>query len=187
MYPTTHQNEFIGTHGSFHMISPVGYGQVVKNVLRGAHVRSAKEQFEIHSTAAQFTSAKLRIPRPLELVHCYAYAMEQIYDAVLVHPLLLKHYIDLLPELNRFYKHMEHNGYFPYNYSLFIHPDRTFSLLDFSCFGTLSLGYVRFKHLREPIPILLAETTYGFTSLLFADYEFDTGDQEKIECSAELL
>lgn len=184
---STHQNEFIGTRGSFHLISPIGYNTVMKNSFSGSNARSALEQFEIHSFAAQFESAKLFIPKPIELVHYYAYTMEQIFDGVLIHPYYYKQHLHLLQELYRFYKHMEACGYFPYNYSIFLHQNKFYTLLDFSCFGTLSNGFVRFKHLSMPISILDAEKTYGFASLLMRDCALEEVESEKIETSDSLL
>ena len=163
------QNEFLGVIAHHHVISPIGYGKVLKSVKRGAPVRSATEQHTIHSIAAQYSSPILRIPRVYECVSHRAYIMEHVAPGHFVPPCLYKNGEMFLEELNRFFKYMLQEGYFPYNFTILYHEDNTFSLLDFSQFGTVADGLVKFKHLVHPIHLFVAERHYGILSFLLSD------------------
>ena len=163
------QNEFLGVIGHNHVISPIGYGRVLKTVKRGASVRSATEQHAIHTIAAQYFSPILRIPRVYECVSNHTYVMEHVPPGHFVSPTFYKNGELFLEELNRFFKYMLSEGYFPYNFTILYHEDHTFSLLDFSQFGTYANEFVKFKHLIHPIHLFEAERHFGILSFLLSD------------------
>lgn len=174
-------NEFLGAIGQHHVISPIGYNKVVKSVRRGAPVRSAAEQHAIHTVAAQFFSPILVIPPVFELLDNYSYVMYHVPPGQYVRPSIFKSNMQFLSELNRFYKHMMAEGYYPFNYTILYHESGQLTLLDFSQFGTLNNGMIKFKHLTSPISLFDAERHYGILSFLVTTEEVLSS--EKIESS----
>jgi hypothetical protein len=158
-------NEFNAIYGSHHIISPIGYGKIMKSVIRGSRVRSAYEQFAIHNIAYTFESPLLQIPKPFELFTNYEYSMERIYDGCILPHVYLKHNRDLTVELCRFYKYMIDNGYFPYNYTIMIVAPNRFVLFDFSEFGSVSNCLVKFNHIKKPVSLRYAELFFGLVQL----------------------
>jgi hypothetical protein len=179
-------NEFVGIYGSHHIISPIGYGKIMKSVLRGSNVRSAYEQFAIHNIAYAFESSLLKIPKPVELF-TNEYSMEQIYEGCVLQKFYYKYNQDLMLELYRFYKYMIDNGYFPYNYTIMIVAPNRFVLLDFSEFGSVSNCLVKFKHVNKPLSLRYAEILYGLVQLLDEDFDIQDPLEEKIEASLKLI
>ena len=172
-------NEFLGAIGQHHVISPIGYNKVVKSVRRGAPVRSAAEQHAIHTVAAQFFSPLISVPPVYDLINRNAYIMGHIAPGHYVRPEIYKTNMNFLQELNRFYKYIISEGYYPYNYTVLYHDWGQFTLLDFSQFGTYQGGLVQFKHLKTPIDLFEAERHYGMLSFLVSTEIIL--DSEKIE------
>jgi hypothetical protein len=181
MHPAQ-QNEFVGAFGKNHVLSPLGYGLFLKTVVRGTRVRSADEQFLIQKIAQDFDSPILYIPKVGELISRVSYTMEQLYYGTYVPPQYYRFSHSLLKELVRFYFFMNERGYFPYGYTLLAFHGNSeslgerFALIDFSLFGSLSMGQVYFKHIGRRLPILEAEIHYGLVQLLVEH-------PEKIEAS----
>lgn len=174
-------NEFLGAWGQHHVISPIGYGKVIKTVRRGASVRSAAEQHVIHNIATQFFSPLIHIPPVYELLDNNSYVMGHAAPGHYVRSDIFKTNMHFLQELNRFYKFMIAEGYYPYNYTILYHETGQFTLLDFSQFGTYQGGLVQFKHIKTPIDLFEAERHYGMISFLVsAEIILDS---EKIESS----
>ena len=94
-----------------------------------------------------------------------------------------------LHDLNRFYHHMISRGYYPHGFTILNHTNGVYTLLDFSQFGTVQGGMIRFRHLLQPINMLEAEKAYGLVSFLFPDgilIEGDCSEPEKIEGSVRV-
>lgn len=178
MHPAQ-SNEFLGAIGQHHIISPIGYGKIVKTVRRGALVRSATEQHTIHSIAAQFLSPLILIPSVYEIVDRCSYIMAHMPPGHYVRTELFKTNMEFLSELNRFYKYMMAEGYYPYNFTILYHTWGQFTLMDFSQFGTYQEGLVQFKHLKGPIDLFTAERHYGILSFIVSSA--DLADLGKIE------
>jgi hypothetical protein len=179
-------NEFVGAIGHHHIISPIGYGKIMKTVVRGTPVRSATEQHAIHVIAAQFFSHILYVPRVYELVDQRSYVMAHLLPGHYVSSEFYKTNMEFLKELNRFFKFMMAEGYYPFNFTILHHETGMYSLLDFSQFGTYHRGTVRFKHLLNPISLFDAERNYGILSFLVShemiiDHTDYYSDSEKID------
>jgi hypothetical protein len=179
-------NEFLGAIGHNHVISPLGYGKILKTVVRGTPVRSAVEQYAIHCIAAQFFSQILYIPRVYELVDRCSYTMAHLMPGRYVPPAAYKTNMEFLQELNRFFKFMMAEGYYPFNFTILLHENGMYSLLDFSQFGSYHRGTVRLKHLLTPISLFDAERYYGILSFLVSheiilDRAEPVTDSEKID------
>jgi hypothetical protein len=177
----TQLNPFVGARGLNHLISPIGYNLVHKIVGRGANVRSAREQYEIHTYAYEFKSDILKIPKPECLIDSNSYLMEHVPQAYFLDPRAYRTDHPFLHELNRFYHHMISLGYYPHGFTVLNHTNGTYTLLDFSQFGSVQGGMIRFKHLLYPIHILEAEKSYGFVSFLFPDGILIEGDYAETE------
>lgn len=169
-------NPFVGARGLNHLISPIGYNLIQKNILRGSNVRSAVEQYEIHCQAYEFQSDVLKIPRPECLCGTYCYVMEAAPSGYYFDARNYRRDHAFLHELNRFYHHMISRGYYPHGFTCLDHTNGTYSLLDFSQFGSVQGGMIRFKHLASPINMLDAEKSYGLVSFLFPDGILIEGD-----------
>jgi hypothetical protein len=180
------QNEYNGIYGSHHILSPIGYGKIMKSVLRGSNVRSAYEQFEIHSIAYAFESLLLKIPKPFELF-TNEYSMEKIYNGCILPRVYFKHNRDLIVELCRFYRYMIDNGYFPYNYTIMIDVPNRFVLFDFSEFGSVSNALVKFKHMHKPLSLRYAEVCFGLVQILDEDFDIHDPLEEKIEACLKII
>jgi hypothetical protein len=172
-------NEFVGAHGQFSVISPIGYEMILKKVRKGAPVRSATEQHTIHELAAQFCSPVLKIPRVYDLIDSKSYIMEHRPPGNYVPSQAYKGHQILIQELVRFYQFMVNSGYYPFGFTILQHPDGTYSLFDFGQFGSVEKDHVKFKHLIKPIHNLLADRIYGILNFLL-DIESDV-IQTKIE------
>ena len=133
---------------------------------RGSPVRSAAEQHAIHSIAAQFFSPLIVIPRVFELLDNNSYVMSHAPPGHFVRTTIYKTNLNFLQELNRFYRHMMAEGYYPYNYTILYHEWGQFTLMDFSQFGTYQDGLIQFKHLSAPISLFEAEKAYGILSFI---------------------
>ena len=178
-------NEFVGAHGSNSIIHPMGYGRVCKTVRRSSRfIRSAVEQYEIHTIASTYESVMLRVPKVYELLNKDSYTMEHIYPGgVYIDPTNYKRVPNLIQEFNRFYGFMFYHGYFPFNFTLLGFPENTFVLLDFSQFGTVQNGRIKLKHINFPLHIWMAERCFGLYSFINNE-ELSSDTQEKIEVCA---
>lgn len=185
-------NPFVGARGLNHLISPIGYNLVHKIVGRGSNVRSGQEQYEIHTYAYEFKSDILKIPKPECLINPNSYLMEHVPQAYFFDPRSYRSDHPFLHELNKFYHHMISRGYYPHGFTVLNHTNGTYTLLDFSQFGSVQGGIIRFKHLLHPINMLEAEKSYGLVSFLFPDGILIEGDYteadepEKIEGSVRV-
>ena len=178
------RNEFVGAYGQYSIIHPLGYGKILKKVKRGAPVRSAFEQYEIQRLANGFVSSALCIPIAHELYSTDGYIMEHMPPGgVFIPSSSYKYFPTLIEEFNKFFCYMVHNGYFPYKFSILCYPDNTFVLLDFSQFGAVQRGLIKFKHIKCPIYLMLAEVHYGIMSFVTSqtNEEEKVGTSEKIE------
>lgn len=175
------RNEFVGAHGLYSIIHPLGYGKILKKMKRGAPVRSAVEQYEIHCIANRFVSPILKIPKAYELFGTDSYSMEHILPHGEFIPFQhYKQFPGLMCELNRFFGYMVSEGYFPYKFTILYYPGDIFILLDFSLFGSYNNGMVKFKHRIRPVQLMVAEYMYGLLSFLIFE-EKSQIIQEKIE------
>jgi hypothetical protein len=169
--------EFLSYEGKGHLIKPIGYQTILKRCIANTRVRSAKEQFEIHTISLQWTSDILRFPQIGAMVDDYAYTMEHIYGGVLVPAHRYPEYPELLAALDDYILYMIDEGYFPHGYTIFRSYDGAFVLLDFSQFGTVANMQVRFKMYRAPISLGLAHAMFGTISFRPVSLieEFDDG------------
>ena len=168
------QNEFVGAYGTYSILHPLGYGTILKKIKGGAPVRSAVEQYNIHKLANGFESALLTIPKAYDLSSNDSYTMEHmIIGGTYIPSKDYKYFPTLISELNKFYGYMISHGYFPYKFTILYCPNNTFLLFDFSLFGSFSKGMVKFKHIRSPIHLMMAEHTYGLLSFLIVDEKIE--------------
>jgi hypothetical protein len=138
--------EFKAVYGSHHMIEPLGYLQVRKRINRGAHVRSAKEQFMIHSLAYEYKHPHITTVKPLMVESAKSYIMEELPDFARIIPETSYNiHIDLFTGLMEFQQFMVQRGYWPYGYTVMLVPsvDKCY-ILDYSQFGTIDRDRVRF-------------------------------------------
>ena len=177
-------NEFVGAVGAHSVIHPIGYGMVLKTNRRTGGkllTRSAIEQFQIHSIAADFPSTILKIPKPHELINNSTYTMEFILPGgIYLPPNQYKHFPTLIHEFNRFFGFMFRAGFFPYKFTILAYPDNKFVLFDFGHFGTVQNNIIKLRHLKYTIDLAEAESRFGILSFLL-EIRKDSEDEEKIE------
>lgn len=142
--------EFKSVIGSHHLIEPIGYGIVRKVVKRGAPVRSAAEQFMIHSLAYTFVHPHIKTVKPICVESPRAYTMEQIYEGLLIPESDYQKHSELYVGLMEFQQFMAVRGYWPWGYKILWNGHTCF-ILDFSNFGTIDRDRIQFpkdKHRR---------------------------------------
>jgi hypothetical protein len=151
--------EFTSVLGSCHLLEPIGYNQVRKMIV-SRFVRSAVEQWEIHSLALHFESPVLYIPKLYNLESAGAYTMEQFYDGKLLNTDEYYGHAFLMSELERFKRYMISCGYWPFGFKVF-HDGRhgRYILIDFSRFGTIDGGQVKFPKIKKLFTLQEAEDT----------------------------
>ena len=166
--------EFKVRQGLHHLLTPIGDGKLHKQIVgHTGTIRSATEQYTIHSAAAEFSSDLLRVPKLYGLVNHRSYVMEHIYggfnypkNCYHLHPLLVE-------ELEKFSVFMKQRGYYPYGYSVLQTEINRFVLVDFSGFGTIDRGFVSFKHNKAPLSIDDVDIHYGLISDIYVITEDD--------------
>ena len=149
--------EFTSVRGSCHLMEPIGYNQVRKMIV-SRYVRSAVEQWEIHSHALRFESPVLYIPKLYNLESAVAYTMEQFYEGKLLHHEEYYGHSFFMSELERFKRYMIDCGYWPFGFKVF-HDSRRgrYILIDFSRFGTIDRRQVRFPKIKQMFTLDEAE------------------------------
>jgi hypothetical protein len=184
-------NEFVGAYGKYSIIHPIGYGKILKKIKHGAPVRSAVEQYEIQRIANNFDSSMLYVPKVHEVCGADSYIMEHVPPGgVFIPSSSYKYFPSLIQEFNKFFGFMVYNGYFPYNFSLVYYTEHNkFVLFDVSQFGLVQRGLIKFKHIKYPIHLMVAEINYGLMSFVTSSKTNDeqrVGASEKIEvCEVE--
>lgn len=151
--------EFTSVLGSSHLMMPIGYNQVRKMII-SRFVRSAVEQWEIHKLALLFESPLLYIPQLYNLESAGAYTMEQFYEGQLLAPEDYYYNSFFMSELERFKRHMIECGYWPFGFKVF-HDNRhgRYILIDFSRFGSIDRGRIRFPKIKQIFTLEEAEDT----------------------------
>ncbi len=166
--------EFKSRTGLNHILIPIGDGKLMKQIVGyTGNIRSAREQYDIHSVAACFESGVLRVPKLFELVNHRAYIMEHIYGGLNFPKTFYHMHSGLVEALERFYDFMKVRGYFPYGYSVLQTDLNKFVLVDFSGFGTIDRDRVSFKHNKTPFSLYDAEIHYGIVADIYTLTEED--------------
>jgi hypothetical protein len=151
--------EFTSVLGSCHRLEPIGYNQVRKMVV-SRFVRSAVEQWEIHKLALLYESPLLHIPQLYNLESAGAYTMEQFYEGSILSPEDYYFHSFFMSELERFKRHMVDCGYWPFGFKVFHDSRRArYTLIDFSRFGSIDRGRVRFPKIQKVFTLEEAEDT----------------------------
>ena len=153
--------EFLSVEGKNHIIEPVGYNIVRKRIKRGKMLRSAPEQFAIHKVASEFRSIDLCIPPPIVCESVYAYTMLQLYQGRIVPPTEYFPRFNLYSDICNFKTFMLERGFMLRDFFIMeVFPNK-FALLDFSRFGIVAGGKVRFPKDPETYTLLNAEIQFG--------------------------
>ena len=159
-------NPFVSFRGFNHIITPIGYGLIKKTILsHDAYVRSATEQYQIHSIACEFESTCLRAPKLHTLIDHESYIMHEVEYGDVLSRKDYKSDLRLLNELVRFYGYMIQAGYYPYSYTIIRH-DSAYTILDFSQFGTVQRSKVLFKHIDMPVELYQMDRETGILSFM---------------------
>jgi hypothetical protein len=183
--------EFTSVLGSCHLMIPIGYNQVRKMII-SRFVRSAVEQWEIHKLALLYESPLLYIPQLYNLETAGAYTMEQFYDGKLLKDEDYYVHSFFMSELERFKRHMIACGYWPFGFKIF-HDNRSgrYILIDFSRFGSIDRGRVRFPKIQKIFTLEEAEDTlwtyYPVTQPVVRDELLDDGLEDLQMLSLEDL
>jgi hypothetical protein len=178
--------EFNSISGTNHLLQPLAYNRVRKIILQGRKVRSAVEQFTIHTFARDFRSSLIYFPEPYEVDGPRSYTMQMIIDGDVVKPADYFKHPALFFELARFKEFMMRQHFWPFGYNI-IKYKAVYILFDFSLFGTIERGLVKFPKIARRIPLAEAETAFqawaGVPSMLFLqmDEPIDKELLEKIE------
>jgi hypothetical protein len=153
--------EFLSVEGNNHIIEPIGYNMVRKRIKKGKMLRSAGEQYEIHRVATEFRSSCLCIPPPGVYESPTAYTMMQIYECRKISPDEYFPRFDLYLDLCNFKNFMLERGFMPRDFFVMeVFPNK-YTLLDFSRFGIIAGGQVRFPKDPRKYTLLDAEVAYG--------------------------
>jgi len=151
--------EFTSVLGSCHLMEPIGYN-LVRKIIASRYVRSAVEQWDIHTHALLFDSPVLYIPKLYNLESAGAYTMEQFYDGILLKDEDYYLHAHFMSELERFKHHMIDCGYWPFGFKVFYDSRQgRYILIDFSRFGTIDHGQVRFPKIKKIFSLEEAEDT----------------------------
>ena len=135
--------EFNSRETRCHILQPIAYNKLRKCKKRGAPIRSIREQFDIHCIAALFPSNHLIIPRPHQC-SLDSYTMDYLGERHMIPSEFYHYYPSLVSSLIEFYYYMRRNGYWPFDYSVLELSNDMFALVDFSGFGYIHNGFVRF-------------------------------------------
>jgi hypothetical protein len=176
-------NGYCAKHTARHVMEPLGYGLLRKVVRRKAlptnRVNAAADQYEIHTIAAEFRSTWIRIPPPCSLDSSYSYTMVEVEDCDALPDSVVTDLVCVLDtfdaEFSAFKCYMMREGYFArgcrflrkrttYTQGLPSSGPATeapFYLVDFSLYGHIQEGLVRFPDLPWTYTIFQAELLFG--------------------------
>lgn len=153
--------EFLSVEGKNHIIEPVGYNIVRKRIKRGKMLRSAYEQYAIQGAASEFRSAHLCIIPPIRCESEFAYTMQQIYQGRIIPPVEYFTRFDLYIDLCKFKIFMLERGYMLRGFFIMEVATNFYTLLDFSRFGIVAGGRIRFPKDPKTYTLLEAEVAFG--------------------------
>ena len=164
---------FRGSYGSKAVLSPLGYGQIEKQVRLGCGVHSAATQYLIHSVAADFYSDLLLIPRVYQCSD-RSYVMDHAPLVARVRPEDYRADEAFFRELCLFFVFMFERGYYPYGFTIGILENGKYLLFDFSQFGHVQGRLIKFKFSKTPLDVELVEKMYGIVYFhdLFVNSQF---------------
>lgn len=140
--------EFISISGKNHILTPIGYNVVRKTIRRGAKVRSAVEQFAIHTTAYTFRSPLIYMPQPIAIESSRAYTMQHILEGTVIPACDYFKHPSLFIELHLFKLFMMQHNYWPHGYNI-IQYKTVYILYDFSLFGIIDRDYIKFPKIAS--------------------------------------
>jgi len=153
-----------------HLIEPIGYGLIRKTVKRGAHVNGAVDQYRIHEIAADFRSEWIQVPAVGSQDSLRSYTMTECVDCDRLPSTMIPELYACIEELDadyvKFKCYMMREGYFVRG-SSFLRKQTTFTrppifVVDFSLYGAIQEGLVRFPDLPWTYTIFQAELLFGF-------------------------
>jgi hypothetical protein len=145
-----------------HLIVPLGYNRVLRQVRQAARVHCARTQAEIHSIALSFPSKLLYVPKIYD-IYDKSYSTEFILHGTLdLLPVeVVQKYPALFVELFHFKEFMMKEGYFMRGIKLCkLAPDR-WAIFDFSNFGFINKLKVKFPKEKCLYTLEQAEHWYG--------------------------
>jgi len=166
-------NGYCAKHTARHVVEPLGYGLLRKVVRRKAlptnRVNAAADQYEIHKIAAEFRSTWIRVPPPCSLDTPYSYTMVEVEDCDALPDSVVTDLVCVLDtfdaEFSAFKCYMMREGYFARG-NRFLRKRTTYTqgpfyLVDFSLYGHIQEGLVRFPDLPWTYTIFQAELLFG--------------------------
>jgi hypothetical protein len=166
-------NGYCAKHTARHVVEPIGYGLLRKVVRRKAlptnRVNAAADQYEMHAIAAEFRSTWIRVPPPCSLDSPHSYTMAEVEDCDALPDSVVSDLVCVLDtfeaEFSAFKCYMMREGYFARG-NRFLRKRTTygeapFYLVDFSLYGHIQGGLVRFPDLPWTYTIFQAELLFG--------------------------
>jgi hypothetical protein len=155
--------EFVSVEATNHILVPTAYNRVLRCIKHNRHVHDAYAQAEIHRTARQFMSPVLYIPQVYDVYNSKQYETECIYHEKKdrLAPAKAQLFPVLFVELYRFKDYMMKEGYFMRDISIVRIGACSWAIMDFSKFGYIDKGLVRFPKQRFKYTIDEAEKDYG--------------------------
>jgi hypothetical protein len=166
-------NGYCAKHTARHVVEPLGYGLLRKVVRRKAlptnRVNAAADQYEMHAIAAEFRSTWIRIPPPCSLDSPYSYTMTEVEDCDALPDSIVSDLVCVLDtfeaEFSAFKCYMMREGYFARGNRFLrkrsTYTEAPFYLVDFSLYGHIQGGLVRFPDLPWTYTIFQAELLFG--------------------------
>lgn len=158
--------EYNSIDGSNHIIQPIGYMQARKTVKPRARTRSAREQFDIHMIAAEFTSELIYVPKPIRLESNRSYTMEMFLRGEWILPPLFSGIPRLMDEIVRFKNFMYLRGYFAAGFSIHRMLVDAYMLVDVSGFGQIQNNMVKFPRNPRIYTIYESELAFGLLGMI---------------------
>lgn len=156
-----------------HLLEPLGYGLLRKTVHRKAlpknRVNAAADQYEMQTIAAEFRSTWIRIPPPCSLDSPYSYTMTEVEDCDALPDSVVTDLVCVLDAVDTdfaaFKCYMMREGYFVRGCRFLrkrtTYTQAPFYLVDFSLYGCIQGGLVRFPDLPWTYTIFQAELLFG--------------------------
>ena len=183
--------EFRPIEGTNHIIEPVGYNIVRKSIKRGKMLRSALEQYAIHLTASEFRSTHLCVIPPIRCESEFAYTMQHIFQGKNVPSEEYFSRYDLYIDICKFKNFMLERGFMLRDFFIMEVFTNRYTLSDFSRFGIVAGGRIRFPKDPRTYTLLEAEVEFGlfnpptpvYTSIVggsFCLHEYLTEDIENV-------
>lgn len=152
--------EFNSRQTKTHILQPLAYNQMRKIRRKYAPVRSAQDQCSIHHIAYMFESPVLKVPRPYDYDD-EGYIMDVVQNCeCIIHPHGYSQIPPLFNALVDFCVYMLQHGFFPREYSV-LKRGAEFFIMDFSRFGTIYKGRLRFPKDRRIYTLQEAVELYG--------------------------